>query len=115
MVPNPQDPTNTSPFYLLGNANTDYDLTTGLYTGAANQQTSGVNGEPVVISAQPNGTAVAATPVTGYRFTTVSKGNTSTTTGTGTQIPFVVATVTVNWTTRGTTNSYSLYALRSPN
>ena len=115
VVPNPQDPNNTNPFFLLGNANSDYDLTTGLYTGAANQQTSGTTGEPVVISAQPNATGTAATPVTGYRFTTVSKGNTGTTNAAGTQIPFVVATVTVTWTIRGTTNSYSLYTLRSPN
>ena len=112
VVTSQQDPSIS--YYLLGNANSDYDLTTGIYTGAANQQTSGTSGEPVIISAQPNSTGTVATPVTGYRFTTVTKAPTTLVTTAGTSVPMVLATVTVTWTIRGTTNSYSLYTLRSP-
>ena len=112
VVTSQQDPSIS--YYLLGNANSDYDLTTGLYTGTAGQQTSGTSGEPVIISAQPNSTGTVTTPVTGYRFTTVTKAPTTLLTAAKTSVPIVLATVTVTWTIRGTTNSYSLYTLRSP-
>ena len=97
-------------YYLLGQASTgsppSYD-TSNNYIGAANQQTSN---EPVTISLQPNGSATAATPVTGTRTITVSAAPSLLTLG----LDLVRATVTVTWTIRGTTNTYTLYALRSP-
>lgn len=94
-----QSATASSPSYDSNNA----------YTGAANQQTSSTynsNGEPVTLALQPNGTSTALTPVTGFRTTTVSVANAT--------LSLVRVTVTVTWTTRGQTNSYTLYALRSP-
>ena len=102
-------------YYLLGQSATgafpSYS-SANAYIGAVNQQTSSTSnasGEPVTISLQPNGTQTAATPVSGFRTTTVSAANSSTS-----GLNLVQATVTVTWVIRGTTNSYTLYALRSP-
>ena len=90
-------------YYLLGKT-TNYDAANN-YTGGANLQTSS---EAVTVSLQPNGTATAATPVTGTRTTTISTAS-STTAG----LCLVQVSVTVTWVVRGTSNTYTLYALRS--
>ena len=102
-------------YYLLGLATTatppSYDSSNN-YIGGANQQTSSTfnsSGEPVTISLQPNGNATAATPVNGFRTTTISAAPSSTP-----GLCLMNATVTVTWNIRGTTNTYTLYALRSP-
>ena len=91
-----------SSYWLLGKS-TDYS-TANAYIGAASQQTSSTvnaSGEAVTIFKQPDGTKF----VTGYRTTSVSSAGAST---------LVRFTVTVTYTIRGQTNTYSLYMLRSP-